>query len=85
MEEAKEELKVVSSFAQNPEDNIVELGAPVLDLGNTEILLDMDENLEPESPELSQPPAQSEELEIKLEIDESDGPLTINDDEIPKI
>ena len=58
---------------------------PVLDLGNTEIISDLDEDLKPESPEPSPAPAQSDELEIKLEIDDSDGPLTINDDEIPEV
>lgn len=85
LEEAKKELESTPSSTQSPEQDTAEPAAPVLDLGNTEIILDLDD--EPESPEPSSPPApaQSDELEIKLEIDDSDGPLTINDDEIPEI
>jgi hypothetical protein len=85
LEEANEEMEITPSTSQNSEQDAVEPVAPVLDLGNTEIVLDLDENLEPESPEPSPPPAQSDELEIKLEIDDSDGPLTTNDDEIPEV
>ncbi len=81
LEEVNEDLEIASS--QNPEQDTVE--PPVLDLGNTEIILDLDEDFEPESPEPSPPPAQSDEFEIKLEIDDSDGPLTINNDEIPEV
>ncbi len=82
LEETKEGLEVVSL---NQEQDVVEPAAPVLDLGDTEIILDLDEDLEPESPEPSPAPTQIDELEIKLEIDDSDGPLTINDDDTPEI
>ncbi len=61
--------------------------APVLDLGDGEISLDLDEDLKPASPaeEPSPPPAQIDELEIKLEIDDSEGPLTTKSDETPEI
>ena len=84
LEEANEELEIPSSSPESEQD-AVEPVAPVLDLGNTEIILDLDEDIEPESPEPTPPPTQSDELETKLEIDDSDGPLTINDDEIPEV
>ncbi len=61
--------------------------APVLDLGDGEISLDLDEDLEPTSPaeEPAPPSAQNDELEIKLEIDDSEGPLTTKSDETPEI
>ena len=82
LEEPNEEPEIVTS----PSQEAVEPASPVLDLGDTEIVLDLDEEPEPESPDPSPPaPAQSDELEIKLEIDDSDGPLTINDDTIPEV
>jgi len=61
--------------------------APVLDLGDGEISLDLDEDLKPASPaeEPAPPSAQIDELEIKLEIDDSEGPLTTKSDETPEI
>ena len=87
LEESKKELQLAPSPSQRTEQDTLEPAAPVLDLGNTEIILDTDEDSEPKSPEPPSPPcpAQSEELEIKLEIDDSDGPLTINNDEIPEV
>ena len=84
-EKADEELEIALSPSHNLEDDTAEPVPPVLDLGNTEILLDADEGLVPESPEPSPPPVQLDELEIKLEIDDSDGPLIISDDEIPEV
>ena len=73
--------------SQNLEQDLAEPMAPVLDLGDTEISLDLDEGFEPESPaeEPSPPPVQIDELEIKLEIDDSEGPLIISNDETPEI
>jgi hypothetical protein len=85
LEEAKKELELTPSSSQNPKQDTAEPAAPVLDLGNTEIILDLDDDPEPKSPKPSSPPAQSNELELKLEIDDSNGPLTINDDEIPEV
>lgn len=85
LEEDKKELEIAPSSSQNQEQDAVEPAAPVLDLGNTEIILDLDEDLEPVSLDPSPPPAESDEFEIKLEIDDSDGPLTISDDEIPEV
>jgi hypothetical protein len=84
LEEANKEFELASPPSQSPEQDTIEPAAPPLDLGNTEIILDLDEDPEPESPGPSSPPAQSDELEIKLEIDDSDWPLTIND-EIPEV
>jgi hypothetical protein len=65
LEEAKKELELTPSSSQNSKQDTAEPTAPVLDLGNTEII--------------------SDELELKLEIDDSNGPLTINDDEISQV
>jgi hypothetical protein len=80
LEEDKNELKIVPSSSQNQEQATVEPAAPVLDLGNTEIILDLDEDLEPVSLGPSSPlaPAESDEFELKLEIDDSD-------DETPEV
>ena len=80
LEEDKKELKIAPSSSQNQEQDTVEPAAPVLDLGNTEIILDLDEDLEPVSLGPSSPtvPAESDEFELKLEIDDSD-------DEIPEV
>ena len=40
---------------------------------------------EPKPPETTTPPAESKEFEIKLEIDDSEGPLTISKEETPEI
>jgi hypothetical protein len=83
LEKAKIELELTPSSSQSPKQDIAEPAPSVLDLGNT--ILDLAKDSEPESPKLSSLPAQSEELELKLEIDDSNGPLTINDDEIPEV
>jgi hypothetical protein len=85
LEEAKKELDLIPSSSQSPKQGTAEPAAPILDLGNTEIILDLDEDPKPESLNLSSPPDQSDALEIKLGIDHSNGPLTINDDEIPEV
>ena len=85
LEEAKIELELTSSSSQSPKQDIAEPAPPVLDLGNTEIILDLDEDPEPENSKPSSLPAQSDELELKLEIDDSIGPLTINNDEIAEV
>jgi hypothetical protein len=85
LEEAKIELELTPSSSQSPKQDTAEPAPPVLDLGNTEIILDLAKDPEPESPKPSSLPAQSDELELKLEIDDSNGPLTINDDEIPEV
>lgn len=85
LESSEEELEIIPSSAQNPEQDIPM--APILDLGNTELSLDLGEDLESESPSppTTQPEPQIDELEIKLEIDDSDGPLVTSSDEIPEI
>jgi hypothetical protein len=86
VEEAKIELELASSSSQSPKQDTAEpVPPPVLDLGNTEIILDLAKDSEPEGPKPSSLPAQSDELALKLEIDDSNGPLTINDDEIPEV
>jgi hypothetical protein len=85
LEEAKIELELTPSTSQIPNQDTAEPAPPVLDLGNTEIILDLAKDSEPESPKPSSLPAQSDELELKLEIDDSNGPLTINDNEIPEV
>jgi hypothetical protein len=85
LEEAKKELKLTPSSSQSPKQDTAEPAPPVLDLGNTEIILDLAKDPEPKSLKPSSLPAQSEELELKLEIDDSNGPLTINDDKIPEV
>jgi hypothetical protein len=85
LEEAKIELELASSSSQSRKQDTPEPVPPVLDLGNTEIILDLAKDFEPESPKPSSLPTQSDDLELKLEIDDSNGPLTINDDEIPDV
>jgi hypothetical protein len=85
LEEAKIELELTSSTSQIPKQDTAEPAPPVLDLGNTEIILDLAKDPEPESPKPSSLPTQSDELELKLEIDDSNGPLTINDNKIPEV
>jgi hypothetical protein len=85
LEEAKKELEFTPSSSLNPKQDTAEPASPVLDLGNTEIILDLDDDSEQNSPKPSSPPAQSDELELKLEIDDSEGALTINDDETPEV
>ena len=85
LEEAKIELELTPSTSQIPKQDIAEPAPPVLDLGNTEIILDLAKDPETESPKPSSLPGQSDELELKLEIDDSNGPLTINDDETPEV
>jgi len=57
--------------------------APVLDLGEDEISLELDEDPEPESPPT--PPVQIDELDLNLEIDDSEGPLSTANTETPEI
>ena len=80
LEEAKTELELTPSSSQSPKQDTAEPAPPVLDLGNTEIILDLAEDLEPVSLGPSSPPApaESDEFELKLEIDDSD-------DEIPEV
>ena len=85
LEKAKIELELTTSSSQSPKQDTAEPAPPVLDLGNTEIILDLAKDPEPESPKPSSLPTQSYELELKLEIDDSNGPLTINDDKIPEV
>ena len=79
-ESAEEGLTITPDINLNEED---EPEAPVLDLGNDDVSLDMSE--EPKPLETTTPPAESEEFEIKLEIDDSEGPLTISKEETPEI
>ena len=61
-----------------------EPAAPVLDLGEDEIALEIDEDPELESPP-PPPPAQIDELELNLEIDDSEGPLATTNTETPEL
>ena len=83
LDKAGKKLEVTLPLSQNIEKDLAEPMAPILDLGNTEILLD----LEPESPteELSLPLAQLDELKIKRLIDHSEEALVISDDETPEV
>ncbi len=59
---------------------------PILDLGDDEIFLKIDEELELGSHDESPPaPVVIEELDFKLEIDDSDGPLITTYTETPKV
>jgi len=58
--------------------------APVLDLGEDEISLELDEDPEPESSP-PPPPVQIDELDLNLEIDDSEGPLSTANPETPEI
>jgi hypothetical protein len=85
LEEAQKELELTPSSSQSPKQDTGGPSAPVLDLGNTEIIFDLDEDPEPESLKSFLPPVHSDELDLKLEIDDSNGPLTINNDDTPKV
>ena len=67
-----------------PEAAEQEPKAPVLDLGEDEISLELDEDPKPESPPPA-PPVQIDELDLNLEIDDSEGPLSTTDTETPEI
>ena len=69
------------------EDQVeIESTSPVLDLGEEEISLEIDEDFETGSPAEPPPlPVQIEELDLNLEIDDSDGPLSTTNIEIPEI
>jgi hypothetical protein len=85
LESSEKELEIIPSSAQNLEQDTPM--APILDLGNTELSLDLGEDLESESPSppTTQPESKIDELEIQLEIDDSDGPLVTSSVEIPEI
>ena len=78
------ETNDLSSVSLEEETAEQELKAPVLDLGEDEIPLEPDKGPEPESSP-PPPPVQIDELDLNLEIDDSDGPLTTADTEIPEI
>ncbi len=79
-------------LAHEPIQSMVQEEAPsetdplILDLGEDETSLEIDEGSELGSPEKS-PPASTptDELDLKLEIDDSDGPLTTLNVETPEI
>jgi hypothetical protein len=57
---------------------------PALDLGETEIIIDLDDNpsITPAPPIAAAP---LDEVELSLEIDDSDDPLTIQSQDIPRL
>lgn len=70
-------------------ESVLEIGepdavAPELDLGENEIALDLDDSTATPEPT---PPAAAplDDIELNLEIDDSDGPLTIQSPDIPDI
>lgn len=82
IENAEEELELTPAESQET----VEPAVPVLDLGEDEILLEVDEDFETGSPaEPPAPPVEIEDLGLNLEIDDSDGPLSTTIIEIPEI
>jgi hypothetical protein len=59
---------------------------PILDLGEDEISLEIDDDFETEGPSEPPPlPVQIDELDLNLEIDESDGPLSTTNIDAPEI
>ncbi len=87
-----EELELNPETSQSPEqgeDLETELEAPILDLGEEEITLELGDEPEIESPiESPAPPteqAEDDELVLNLEIDDSDGPLTTSVTDAPEI
>ena len=83
-----EEPELAPTQNLDPEEVQVEIEStsPVLDLGEEEISLEIDEDFETGSPtEPPPPPVQIEELDLNLEIDDSDGPLSTTNNEIPEI
>ena len=76
------------SLDENADEEVVQVeeepAAPVLDLGEDEIALEIDEDPELESPP-PPPPAQIDELELNLEIDDSEGPLATTNTETPEL
>lgn len=83
------EIKGLDDFSMDEDISLekteaeMEPVAPVLDLGDGEISLDLDESPEPISPAQEPSPVESDEL--KLELDDSEGPLTTKDDEALEI
>jgi hypothetical protein len=58
--------------------------SPVLDLGEDEISLELDEDFKIETP-AEPPPIPDDILDLNLEIDDTDGPLSTTNLEIPEI
>jgi hypothetical protein len=77
------ELEETPTFESALEINEPESEEVALDLGENEIALDLDDS--PSTP--SAPPAAAplDEIELNLEIDDSDGPLTIQTQDIPEL
>jgi len=57
--------------------------APALDLGENEIALDLNDAISPDPAPLVAAPL--DEIELRLEIDDSDGPMNIQSQDIPDI
>jgi hypothetical protein len=82
IENVEEELELNPAESQET----VEPAVPVLDLGEDEISLEIDEDFETGSPaEPPAPPVEIEDLGLNLEIDDSDAPLSTTIIEIPEI
>jgi hypothetical protein len=74
------------TLTPSPEQEEIESPAPVLDLGEDEISLEIDEDFDTESHTEPPPlPVEIEELDLNLELDDSDGPLSTTNSEIPDI
>ena len=83
LDKAGKKLEITLPLSQNIKKDLAEPIAPILDLGDTEILLDLE--LESLTEELSLPLAQLDELKIKRVIDHSEEALVISDDETPEV
>jgi hypothetical protein len=76
------ELTLTPSLEQEE----IESPAPVLDLGEDEISLEIDGDFDTESHTEPPPlPVEIDELDLNLELDDSDGPLSTTNKEIPDI
>ncbi len=67
---------------EEPVQSVTEPEAPVLDLGEEELSLDLETESLAEPPP---PPIEIEELDLNLEIDDSEGPLSTANPEFPEI
>jgi hypothetical protein len=84
-----EEIKIDEPEETASPDPLQEIGEPrneklVLDLDDNKIVLGLDNNQStPVAPSVAKAPL--DEIELNLEIDDSDGPLTIQNQDIPDI
>ena len=83
LEKSVKKCELTLPLSQNIEKDLEEPMPPILDLGDTEILLGLE--LESPNEESSPPLSQLEELKINRVTDNSEEALVISDDEIPEV